>query len=353
MKQLISAISLILAILLVACEKEPYPELPLGNDPIYSVKGLINSDSLNLTVGLENVEIKSGTSNKNGLTTYYGEMSNAVKDEKFRLEFIQLEKERTNEGYNVFESEKLSLLVHENAKMIFDFGGVGNQKNNFSLEDKNGNFVNTDIMNLTEFGLIEGRAMFTDYGSEVFDFSFMHGFENKELISNFSVQGANNILLVQALDEFEVNEWYINDLLVGTGTFYSGEIEDGIYQITHRIVDAVGNESNTSRIVRFKGGKDFWEMTTNYAPEETFETYNYGRVVVSMYKNGEWFTSEFTPDNKMVDFNLNGIQIIQNQLSGKPFVAFNFNFSCKLENQDKSAELNLSNLTGKFLVGLH
>lgn len=353
MKQIISAISLILAILLVACEKEPYPQLPLGNDPIYKVKGLVDSDSLNFTVGIDNVDIKSGTSTKNGLTTYYGEMSNAIKNEKIRIEFIQLEKQRTTDGYNVFESEQLSFLVQENAKLIFDFGGVGNQKNNFSLEDKNGNFVNTDVMNLSEFGLIEGRAMFTDYGSEVFDFSFMHGYENKELISKFSIQGADNIILVQAENEFEVNEWYINNMLVGTGTFYSGEIEDGIHQITHRIVDAVGNESSTSKIVRFKGGKDFWEMTANYAPEYTFENYNYGRVVVSMFKNGEWYSSEFTAENKLENFNMNEIQIIQNQVSGKPYVAFNFNFSCKLENQDKSAELNLSNLTGKFLVGLH
>jgi hypothetical protein len=353
MKQIISAISLILAILLVACEKEPYPELPLGNDPIYSVKGLVNSDSLNFTVGLENVDIKSGTSTKNGLTTYYGEMSNAIKNEKIRIEFIQLEKQRTTDGYNVFESEQLSFLVQENAKLIFDFGGVGNQKNNFSLEDKNGNFVNTNTMNLDEFGRIQGRAMFTDYGSDVFDFSFLHGFENKELISDFTIQGAENIILVQALNEFEVNEWYINNMLVGTGSFYSGEIVDGIHQITHRIVDIVGNESSTSKIVRFKGGKDFWEMTANYAPEYTFENYNYGRVVVSMFKNGEWYSSEFTDDNKLENFNMNEIQIIQNQVSGKPFVAFNFNFSCTLENQDKSAELNLSDLTGKFLVGLH
>jgi hypothetical protein len=353
MKQLISALSLICAFLLSACEKEPYPELPVGNTPIYSVKGLVNSDSINFTVGLENVDIKSGTSTKNGLTTYYGEMSSAVKNEKIRFEFIQLEKERTTDGYNVFESEQLSFLVHENTKIFFDFGGVGNQKNNFSLEDKNGNFVNTNMMNLDEFGLVEGRAMFTDYGADVFDFSFFHGFENKELISDFTIQGSDNIILVQALDEFEVNEWYINNMLVGTGPFYSGEIEDGIHQITHRIVDVVGNESSTSRIVRFKGGKDFWEMTTTYLPDETFETYNYGRVVVSMFKDGEWFSSEFTEHNKLENFNLNQIQIIQNQTSGKPFVAFNFNFSCKLENQDKSAELNLSNLTGKFLVGLH
>ncbi len=353
MKQLTGALLLITILLFVACEKEPYPELPLGNDPIYSIKGLVNSDSLNFTVGLDNVDIKSGTSNKNGLTTYYGEMSSAIKNEKIRLEFIQLEKERTTDGYNVFESEQLSFLVQENAKIVFDFGGVGNQKNNFSLEDKNGNFVNTNVMNLDEFGLIEGRAMFTDYGADVFDFSFLHGFENKELISNFSIQGANNIILVQAQNEFEVNEWYFNNMLVGTGTFYSGEIEDGIYQITHRIVDVVGNESSTSRIVRFKGGKDFWEMTTTYLPEETFETYNYGRVVVSMFKNGEWYSSEYTEDNKLENFNMSEIQIIQNQVSGKPYVAFNFNFSCRLENQDKTSALNLSNLTGKFLVGLH
>lgn len=334
-----------------ACKKQPLPNLPQGNSPIYTLSGLVGTDSINMRVGMETVTINHGFSEENGVSTYYGEMDYAAENEKFRIDIIRNEKTQGDGGVSVFKEGEIPFLVHQKGRFKFDFGGVGNQNNYLLLQDKNGNFVNTDELEINEFGIYEVRAKFSDLGNDVFDFEVKHGYEERELNSMYLAQGSDDTIVLESIFESNYHEWYIDGLLVGTDTRYEGGISDGVHRIRHRVIDGFGNESSSKSLVRFKGGKEFWDMKINYVTEPTFETYNFGRVIISMFKNGKWYTSTQAVSNQTKTFNVSDINFIPNEGGQHGLTAFRFNFNAVLYNQNASDSLVLSNLSGEFIVG--
>jgi len=98
---------------LASCKKEPLPDLPEGNSPIYTLNGNVNSDSVDLSVGLDGTKLNYGLSEENGLITHFGEIDAPNKNEKFRIEFIQQERPETANETRVFNDFTVPYLVHE------------------------------------------------------------------------------------------------------------------------------------------------------------------------------------------------------------------------------------------------
>ena len=341
-------------VVFAACKKEPLPELPEGNDPIYTMSGLVDGDSLNWNVGLESVVLNKGVSEENGVLLYYGEMESITTGEKIRLEFTRQERQKIGTNFNVFRSYNVPFLVHEKGKVEFDFGGVGNEVNNLQIIDSNGNPAKTDNHEIEEFGYHNIRMRFRHYGGHEFSVLVKHGYQDKDLVSDFHAQGDNDLIILEPKGDAEAysHEWYIDHTLVSTEMAYEGTAQDGIHTIMHRVFDADGNSSFSNGLFRFKGGKEFWSMKINQSPDYEYEAYNYGRVIVSMYKDGEWYSSDHAVSNKGNHLNANNALFIPNEEEGQPLMSFDYNFSVTLHNDTQTDSLELSNLNGKFLLGL-
>ena len=345
--------TLIVGLALTACNKTPIPVLPEGNDPIYMLKGQVNGEDLDYKVGLESVVINRGVKIENGLTTYYGEMESVTNSEKIRVEFIQQETPQSGSDVQVFANLNVPFLVHDSAKVRFDFGGFGGgQGGFFYLLDDGGNMIKGTEHTVHEFGFLHKKAIFLDVNTEPYIFTIKHGFENNDLISEYVAEGVGDTIHLASKAEYPLNEWYINGILVGTEVDYTGPIEVGIHRIVHRIMDANGNQSETDGFVRFKDGKQLWDMSIIYEDETEYEANNYGRVIVSMFKNGQWYSSDFAPQNRGKEALIENVQSVPFEAGEEPLVAFDIDFDAVLYNESKTESLTLSNMDGKFIVGL-
>lgn len=340
------------SLLFFSCKKEPLPTLPEGNNPIYTMNGIVDEDSIQLNVGQESVIINYGTDEEFSMTTYYGQMESVLDNQKLRIEFVRQERPFNGNDIEVIKSNSIPFLVHEKGKVSFDFGGVGNQINNFQLRDKNGFFVNTNVLELSNYGVYTIAAKLDDYGQQIFEFDVKHGYDNQTLKSDYNVEGSENQIFISANQVEGRHEWFINSNLVGTDSNYVGFIQDGVYQIVHNVFDQNNNISTTSGLVRFKGGKNFWVMKMNYLPEYSFESYNYGRVIVSYSKDDVWYSSAYALSNKEQFMNVSEVTYVIDEETGKKLVSFDFDYSAKLYNEDLSDSLDMIGMNGKFLIGL-
>lgn len=347
-----SFFSLLFLLLAFACKKEPLPILPEGNKPIYTLNGMINEDSLRFDVGEETVVINHGVAEEFGVLSYYSEMESVRNNEKFKIEVIRQELPRSGGAFEVFKSNEVPFLVHEKGTVLFDFGGVGNQINTFQIQNGKGYFVNVREHEIPHFGIHTIKAKIDDSGNEVFQFQVKHGYEDRQLFSDYNVQGNSTEIYLDATHPAFAHEWYIDNQLVGTEANYVGNVQDGVHEIMHRVFDVNGNVSSKSGLVRFKGGKDFWDMKVNYSIEETFETYNYGRIIISYLKEDRWYSSAFAISNKGNTVAVDGISIIEDETTNEQLLAFDVAFNAQLYTQDLSDSLSLTGVSGKFLIGL-
>lgn len=359
MRKRYSIILLCAAVMFVACKKPPIEPLGEGNSPIYTLNALIDEEEVELNVGLEAVTMNHGLSNKNGILTYYGEIESVLKDEKIRIDIIRHElPNRPGERTKVFNSYSIPYLVHEPALIRFDFGGVGNEEQYVEIPDESGIFYSqTNELMLEEFGVLPVNLRFNRPDTPIEDVSFnvKYGFRDSDLNSAFEAKGndESGILVIDSEEDFAQHQWFVDGVLVGEESTYEGEISDQVHHIRHVVRDTYGNSSESENLVRFKEGKHFWNMNINYDPHFDFNDHNYGRVIVSMYKNGEWFRSDNTMTNEAMNFEVDSLAYIPAEFDDQiPLLAFKYNFDAVLHNENKSDSLVLSNANGTFSVGL-
>lgn len=337
---------------IVSCKKTPLPNVPEGNQPLYSLNGTMGGEGFEWNLGEDNVTMDIGTAELNGVKTYYGEMHSVLNDEKFRIEFIRPERTRIGDELKVFQKESVDFLVHETGKIQFDFGAAGSEVNILELENADGNWVSTNSLELKEFGYIPIRAKVNHYGNDIFSFVIKHGFADDVLNSAYHVQGSNDSISLDAKTIPGNHEWYIDDVLVGADPTYIGPITDGVHTIFHRLTDEDGNESSTTGLVRYMWGKQAWDMKINYQPDFTFEPINYGRVVVSVYKDGQWYRSDKEVSNMERSFALSDIAIFEGETPDLSVIAYDLDFDAVLYNENMTESLVLSNVNGTFNVGI-
>ncbi|MGB1103837.1 MAG: hypothetical protein ACPG21_09435 [Crocinitomicaceae bacterium] len=340
--------------MITSCKKQELPELPEGNDPIYKMSGNVNGEIVDLSVGENSVVMRHGISSMNGVKAYYGEMESLTSDDNLRIEFVRPEKEFTGMNYTLFEEGELPFLFHKKGKVKFDFGGVGNELNNLRIADDNGNFANVTTHEIQQYGYKTLRLKFDQYqdSNEEFNIILKHGFDDELMNPDFHVQTQLDTVIIQPIVSDYHHEWYIDGVLVGREVIYTNVLEDGIHQIIHIVRDDSGNEAFKTVLIRQKWSKEFWQMDVNYTEEYEFSPYNYGQMVVSMEKAGEWYRSDLSIENEMASFDVSDVTFIPNASGDLPLVSFQFNFDAVLVNAAHTDSLILTDMTGRFLLGL-
>ncbi len=113
----------ILSILLLAsCKKDPLPELPDSNEPYYSVRGLVDEDSINWVVGLNQATITHGVTEMNGVQTFYGQINSPQTGMALKVEVLRPEIIFNGTSIDAISGNELFYLVHCPGSVKFNFG---------------------------------------------------------------------------------------------------------------------------------------------------------------------------------------------------------------------------------------
>lgn len=336
---------------LAACKKEPLPELPESNDPYYMIRGLVNGDSINWTVGLDDITLSHGVSEMNGVESFYGQINSPFEGMAVRIDVLRPERFFTGSEVSAIPSDELPFLVHRPGSIKFNFGMNYSQFNYLLVKDETNNFVVMDKVPFDEFGMYTVDLKFTDYGPESFSIPIKYGFENQELIAGFTSAGDGTNLVVTPLTPTGSHKWYIDGNLVSEEPTLIYPIQNGIYTVTHKITDQYHNEAEHTTLVRFKENSFYWQLKYHYVPPMQPSSH-YGNVIVSMLKNGQWYSTTVDSENLSNKFLVSNIETILDNDFDPLWTIFDFSFRASLYNENQTDSLYLPEMVGTVNVAL-
>jgi len=334
----------------VACNKESIPDLPTENSPYYHISGLINNDSINWQVGVNNCWLNYGQSDVNGVDTYFGQINSADNNNAVRIEVLRPEIYNNGSEIGAITGTALNYLVHKPGSIKFNFGLAYEQFNYVLVKNENGNYEFFNSYQMNEFGCHNLTLRFVDYDdSKSFTFPVKYGFEDSELDLGFTSLADNTGVNFTANQQDGQHTWYINDSIVGTEANLYLEMPDGIYTLKHTYKDVNANEGNYATLIRFRNGSFYWRMKYFYiAPTESSS--NYGKVIVSIKRNGEWYSSDHTLSNLENDFSISNIKTTLSSALSSGKTSFDFVFKSVLYNASQSDSLYLPEMRGRIGV---
>lgn len=341
---------MLLVLMLASCKKEPLPELPEDTPPYYSIKGTIDGDSLDLNVGQEGIEIAQGTSSVNGVSSYFGQIVSPSEDLVIKIEVLRPELKFNAVGVSAFDFDKLGFLVHEPGCRGFTFGSNQYQSNYLLIKDKTGDFVPTNEINFEEFGEFPAIMKFTDVGSNSYTIPVTYGFADFKLNPSFSLESENEMVSFNPTNPSGTHQWFVNDNLVSSSSSFTESFPIGVHKVEHIIQDEYGNESNYITLMRITDFVLDWKMDINVCGGSN--TNNYGKVIVSVNKNGTLYTSDIDLDNLTENFSVSNVEYIGSSDFNPERAVFDFFFNATLINASQSDSLSLKDMTGTFNVGL-
>lgn len=339
-------------VFLVSCKKDPLPELPEENDPYYCIRGLVNGDSINWIAGLDNVTYNYGTGNLNGIETYYGVINSGINDMAIKIEIVEPELIYDGATIASIEAGKLSYLVNQNGYIKFNFGMNYEQFNYVLVKNEQSDFTFQEQVLIEDYGVHNLTLKFTDFSNyESYVLPVRYGFEFIQLNPYFNSISEGSTLIVTPETQSGTHEWYLNGNLVSDSLVFVKELEDGIYQLRHKLKDENGNISEHTTLIRMKDGVYHWQLKYFYMPPAE-PVSHYGDVIISMRKNGVWYTSKNTSINCSNDFTVSNIETILDAQFQPVSTLFDFEFGAMLYNDDQSDSLYLPQMVGSLSVGL-
>lgn len=352
MKAFYPIFSLCAGLLLVSCKKDELPELPDPNAPYYSIRGLVNNDSIHWVVGLDQATITYGTGNMNGIETYYGQINSGTNDMAVRVEILRPEVVYDGTSLAGIESGKVDYLFHKPGCIKFNFGMNYSQFNYVLVKNELNDFNFMSEIQFNEYGVHNLVVKFTDYSSsESFNLPVRYGFEYNAIKAGFHSDSNGDTLVITPETTEGMHKWYLNGDFVSEEPVFEKELADGIYQVRHRLNDMNGNEVEYTTLVRMKDGEHYWQMKYYYlSPDEPSS--HFGNVIVSMRKNGVWYSSEKTNQNLNHAFNISNIKTVIDGQFSPTSTRFDFAFGSTLFNENQTDSLYLPEMLGTISVGL-
>jgi len=338
-------------VVLVGCKKDPLPVLPDPNAPYYSIRGLVNGDSINWVVGADDATITHGVSEMNGVQTFYGQINSPQDEMAVKIEILKPEIFFDGSSIDAIASNQLTYLVHKPGSIKFNFGLNYGQLNYVLVKNQLNEFVVTDHVEFNEFGIQDVCFKFTDFGSESFTVPVKYGFEEDELVAFFNSYGDGNMLHVQPVNSGGTHKWILNGELISEEAGFVKEMQNGIYTLTHKITDIYSNESEYTTLIRFVDGNFYWQLKYFYiAP--TVASSHYGCVSVSVLKDGIWYSSQNVNSNLKHNFDVSNIENVLDSKFEPLWTMFDFNFESVLYNESQSDSLYLPEMIGSLNVAL-
>ncbi|MEO9534094.1 MAG: hypothetical protein ABJG68_03780 [Crocinitomicaceae bacterium] len=348
MKKLLGFVMMVLV--LAACKKEPLPDLPEDTPPYYSIQGSIDGEAIDLNVGQEGIEIAQGTSMINGIPSYFGQIVSPAEELIIKFEFVRPELMLDATGVCAFDYSKLGFMVHEPGCRSFSFGNNQYQSNYLLIKDENGNFVPTDEVQMNEFGQYSAIMKFTDVGQNSFTVPVRYGFADFQLNPAFTLSPDNDMVHFEPVEDDGAHQWYVNDDLISSEESFSSTFPIGVHKVEHVIQDEYGNESRHLTLMRITDYVLDWKMDINVCGGSN--TNNYGKVIVSVSKNGTLYTSDKYLDNLSQNFSVSNVEYIGSSDFNPERAVFDFFFNATLLNASQTDSLSLEDMTGTFNVGL-
>ncbi|MBI3133921.1 MAG: hypothetical protein HYZ14_04525 [Bacteroidetes bacterium] len=343
---------LLIALAMFSCKKEELPELPEANAPYYSIRGLVNGDSINWVVGIDQTSLSFGTGSMNGIETYYGQINAGTGDMAIRVEILRPEIVYDGTTIAAVKTGETDYLVHKTGSIKFNFGMNYSQFNYVLVKNEFNDFEFMSEVPFDEYGVNNLVIKFTDYSSsESFNLPVRYGFEYNTVNPQFHSNGLGDTLVVTPETLDGMHSWYLNGQLVSQEPVFEKELADGIYELRHMINDLNSNEAEHTTLIRMKDGEFYWQMKYYYlSPEEPSS--HFGNVIVSMYKDGTWYSSENAEQNLLSSFGIANIQTIIDAQFSPSSTRFDFDFGSTLFNENQSDSLYLPQMTGTLSVGL-
>lgn len=340
----------VLVVSMTSCKKEQLPDLPDENAPYYHIAGLVGEDSINWKVGVNDTWLSYGESSMNGVESYYGQITSGVNGDIIRIEIIRPEIYSNGTEISTFTGANLTYLVHQAGAVKFNFGMNYEQFNYVLVKNNLDLFTSASQVVFDQFGAYNVVVKFSDYSlSESFIVPIKFGFEDDLLQTGFSSHGEGDTLFVEPTTLQGQHRWYIDGALVSSSATFNTTLSDGIYEVKHSLTDIHGNEGTYATLVRIKNGAFQWQMKYFYVPPADPSSH-YGDVIVSMKKDGAWYSSAGAKSNLGNKFNVSNIstEINVSQSSGK--TAFDFIFRSLLYTEDQSDSLYLPEMTGRMAI---
>lgn len=345
-------IFVMIAVLMAACKKKPLPDLPEDNAPYYSISGLMDDDSVNLYVGQEGITFAQGPTEVNGVQAYFGQISSPAEDLTIKMTIVRPERPLGSDGIQAISPSSIGFLVHESGCRDFSFAPYQGQSNYLLIKDVNGNFVPAESVNFEEYGNYEVTMKFTDVGQNSFVVPLNYGFETYQHNPKFVVYPEADTVSFAATVQDGSHQWLVDGSLMSTNhSFSSTTLSAGIHKVEHILTDEYGNEASYITLIRITDFVLDWQMHIGSCGGQNPS--NYGKVIVSVEKDGELYTSEFVDENVNAVFSASNVEYVSTGNSGAADRAvFDFFFNAQLQNDTQTESLSLSSMTGTFNVGL-
>lgn len=338
--------------LIVACNKEPIPELNDSEAPTYGFRGGMNDEDFDIEVGEGDAALSYGVSSMNGIPTFYGQIDAPSQDITLRVEVIEPEKYPVD-----IDDEELQLIqddpdffVHNPACIRLNFGQDYKQYDNLLIEDEEGQFHPETMVSFDEFGLHSLRLKLTDYGPQPFTIPIRYGFEYQDIDPKFETVAVGNVVSFSSLGEYPFSEWYMNGDLISSELSFEMEMPDGVHEIRHLVKDGVGNEAEHITLLRITNGEFKWVLKYDYCT--LVDQNNYGKMMVSVKRDGVWYRSSKELNNVLRSFDVTKIQYIRDASNVTEIAVLDVNFEAILKDDSQSLSLSLTNMTGTIAVGL-
>jgi len=342
---------LLISLFIISCKKDPLPDLPDGNAPYYSIRGLVNNDSINWIVGLDGVTLQHGSSSMNGVQTFYGQMNATAQNMAVRIEILRPELVNDGSNYGAITSNNLAYLYHQPGFVKLKFGFNYSQINYVLVKNQFDEYVAMDQIPFEEFGIHHVKLKFTDYGPDIFTLPVKYGFENQKLSAKFFSSGNADTLIVWPETYPGSHKWYVNDILVSESEQFSIKLNDGIYYIKHKYLDELGNDAEFCTLIRMKDSAYYWQMGYVY-PSFTPQVSCYGTVMVAFMKDNVWYKSTKAVTNLSKPFQVSNIETTVNSNLEPLWTMFDFSFGATLYKENQTDSLYLPQMLGAISVGL-
>ena len=339
----------ILTLVLVACKKEPLPELPEDSGPYYSIKGGMDSEQIDLNVGQEGIKIDFGVSDINGIESYFGQISSPASDIEVKIEFVRPEIRVSSAGIQAFDLNNLGFLVHQTGCMNVDFGANVYQSNFMLVKDEIGNFQPVQNLTFEQFGVFERTFKFTDASQNSFKIPIHYGYESTDMSADFQVTGNGTNVIFAPATMGGTHQWIVNGDLVSNDAQFSDQFDIGVHIVQHIVTDAYQNSSTFTSLMRISDYVLDWKMSlTPCVPDLS----NYGKVVVQVTKNGEVYRSDLSHQNTWKSFTIENEELVYNSEFEVDNAVFDFAFDAVVVNESQTDSLSLTGMTGRFNIGL-
>ncbi|MFT7343992.1 MAG: hypothetical protein ACI9XP_000569 [Lentimonas sp.] len=285
-----------------SCKKAKVEQLPKNNDPIFTIKGMLDGKKIDYTAGVDGFFMASEYEKRNRVDYYYGNLNND--DISIKIGFFDDNIQRINNSHNLKIGDTLRLSQKSNQTLsILSIDDFSNANKIESIDWYiDGQIVSQNYLMMSTPGLYQicGEFTFKD-GSKFTVCNDSYLAFNKDLayqIRHFSPEsGTANLWLDGNIEETDLVQWYINDKLVGEGTSTSFGVGNTQNQI--KAVVTTANGAKRTKIIQVDGNNSGKYIEDFIIESNENQDLHWDRTMgIEITRDGQCYSSFETDNSK-------------------------------------------------------